>query len=288
MIEQIFGFFEAFFALMKTFKLKDFIDIISIAVVIYELIKITRETRAGGLVKGIIFLFIIYIFSFNLKLRMLSSLLNNFFQFSFIAMLIMFQPELRRVVEQLGHTGFGNYSPARADSSTVIIKKCINDVITSVSSFQVSGTGALIVFERQTKLGEIIDTGIVINAKSSVSLIGNIFFNKAPLHDGALIIRDGKIYAAGCILPLTKEKLGNNLGTRHRAALGMSENSDAILLVVSEETGVISLAINGNLKRNYTKESLKKVLEDFLLFQEEKTSNKKIFSAKYWKSKIKK
>jgi diadenylate cyclase len=137
-----------------------------------------------------------------------------------------------------------------------------------------SKTGALIVFERHTRLGEIISTGTVVNAVPSAPIICNIFFNKAPLHDGAMIIRDGMVYAAGCILPLTKdETVDINLGTRHRAAIGMSENSDAVVVVVSEETGQISIALNGSITRNYTRETLKEKLCSLLL--EEPVPNKK-------------
>ena len=144
-------------------------------------------------------------------------------------------------------------------NTTTVIKTFINN-------FQKSKTGALIVFEKQTKLGEIIDTGTIVDAQPSVPVIGNIFFNKAPLHDGAMVVRDGKVYAAGCILPLTKNNnISTDLGTRHRAALGISENSDAIIVVVSEETGTISIAKNGVITRNYTRETLSMELEDELI-----------------------
>ena len=143
------------------------------------------------------------------------------------------------------------------------------------NSFQKSRTGALIVFEKQTRLGDIIDTGTIVDAEPSVQMIGNIFFNKAPLHDGAMVIRDGKVHAAGCILPLTKNNnISAELGTRHRAALGISENSDAVVVVVSEETGNISIAKNGIITRNYTRESLSTALEEELIPKENERSDR--------------
>ena len=146
-------------------------------------------------------------------------------------------------------------------------RKCINDVVAVSNSFSSKKIGALIVFEQQTKLGDIIDTGTVIDAASSVSLLGNMFFNKAPLHDGAVIIRDGRVYAAGCILPLTRKNrdVDVNLGTRHRAAIGMSEDSDAVVVVVSEETGAISLVHKGRLQKMRDSEELREYLQKLML-----------------------
>lgn len=258
--------------LMGTFGISDVLDIVVIAFLIYSLVKLVRETRAEQLVKGILILLIAYALSTQLRLTMVKTLLNNFFQFSVLALLIVFQPELRRALEQVGRSKIGKYWSSLGsqgkDSEKYIqqMYKCINAVVDSAALFQKQKTGALIVFERQTKLGEIIDTGTIVNAEPSVSIIGNIFFNKAPLHDGAMVIRDGMVYAAGCILPLTKsDTVSIDLGTRHRAAIGMSENSDALLIVVSEETGTISIALNGVLTRNYTRETLRNELESILL-----------------------
>jgi diadenylate cyclase len=200
----------------------------------------------------------------------------------------MFQPEIRRALEHIGHSKISNYGNLVSSGESIenIQKKCICAVTTCAAAFQMSKTGALIVFERQTKLGDIIETGTIIDAEPSVTLIGNIFFNKAPLHDGAVIIRDGRIYAAGCILPLTKnENVSTDLGTRHRAAIGMSENSDAILLTVSEETGNISLTTNGVLKQNYTKDSLRKELEKVILSNDKKGNVFKTSFSRFFKRK---
>lgn len=262
---------NAFWALMKTFTFSDFWDISIMSFIIYSFIKLIRETRASQLVKGILILIIAYAASFHFKFRMLSYLLNKFFEFGIIALLVVFQPELRRALEQIGRSKISRYwtssSPHNLNvASYKLQQKCISTVVDAIFLLQQTRTGALIVFERQTKLGDIVDTGTILRAKPSVPIIGNIFFNKAPLHDGAMIVRGSAIYAAGCILPLTKnENIHPDIGTRHRAALGISENSDAIAVVVSEENGTVSTAINGVLTRNYSKDKLIKLLEENLL-----------------------
>lgn len=257
--------------LIKSFKVSDVLDIVVVSFIIYSLIKLVRETRAEQLVKGILILVVAYVLSWQMNLKMLSTLLSNFFQFSVLALLMVFQPELRRALEQIGRSRLGKYwsfGSNSKDAETYIKdqKRCIQAVVESAMSLQKTKTGALMVIERQTKLGDIINTGTVVNAVPSVPIIGNIFFNKAPLHDGAMVLRDGMIYAAGCILPLTKsDAVSIDLGTRHRAAIGMSENSDAVVVVVSEETGTVSVAKNGILTRNYTRETLAAELESELL-----------------------
>ena len=203
---------------------------------------------------------------------MLSSLLRLFFEASVVIIAIIFQPEIRKALEQMGRNKtWRRYlsiftKPKKSDEWENSVKKAIVDAADTSVIFSRSRTGALIVFERETMLSDIAATGTVVNAETSVALFGNIFFNKAPLHDGASIIRDGKLHAAGCILPLTdNQNVDINLGTRHRAALGISELSDAVVLVVSEETGVVSLAIGGSLERNFNREKLIKRLNELLL-----------------------
>lgn len=262
-------------ALMLTFKVTDVIDILVVAFIIYNLIKIIRETRAEQLIKGIFIVVIAFLLSTILNLKMLSSLFTTFFQFAVLAVFIIFQPEIRRALEQIGRSKIGKYwrffynSENTDEDSIKQYKECIYAVCKAADDFQKSKTGALIVFERQTKLGDIIDTGTIINARPSVPMIGNIFFNKAPMHDGALVIRNNMLYAAGCYLPLTKDNssVSLELGTRHRAAIGMSENSDAVTVVVSEETGTISLTLNGKITRNYTRETLISTLEELIIPQ---------------------
>lgn len=266
---------ENFFAIMRTFKFKDAVDIIAIAVIIYSLIKLIKETRAVQLIKGIFMLLVLYGVAFVCKLTMLTAILNKFFEFAVLLVFILFQPEVRKILEQLGRSNI-TYQKIKAiftDTSQEDIilekKKNISIFVDAVMQLHAQKTGALIVFERRTMLGDIAYTGTILNAKPSVMLIGNVFYNKAPLHDGAMIVRDGMIYAAGCILPLTHNKgVDDNLGTRHRAALGVSEESDCVVVVVSEETGSVSIALNGILTRDYNRESLTQALNDLLITEE--------------------
>lgn len=265
--------------LVESFKVTDAIDVILVSFIIYSAIKLIRETRAEQLVKGLLIILVVWLLSSYFQLYMLKSLFSYFFQFSMLALLVVFQPEIRRALEQLGRTEIGKglttkswfVGSARSDEEALRqqIRKGINAVVDVAASFQKTKTGALIVFERQTKLGDIIDTGTVVDAEPSPPIIGNIFWNKAPLHDGAMVMRSGKVYAAGCILPLTKnDSVSIELGTRHRAAIGLSEVSDAVVVVVSEETGQISMAVNGILTRDYTRETLRSELENLIIPEE--------------------
>lgn len=263
---------ENLFAIFRTFRITDLIDIVAVAIIIFYLIKLVKETRAIQLVKGIFFLLMLYGVAFILKLTMLTALLNKFFEFAVLVLFILFQPELRKVLEQLGRS---NYTYRRiksvftdtSDAEDVLRqKKNIAIFVDAIMQMHNKKTGALIVFERRTRLGDIAYTGTILNAAPSAMLIGNIFYNKAPLHDGAMIVRDGLIYSAGCILPLThNDSVDDNLGTRHRAALGVSEESDCVVVVVSEETGSVSVALNGELTRDHTRESLTNSLNDLLI-----------------------
>lgn len=261
--------------LARQFTFKDAIDVIIVTILIYSAIKLVRETRAGQLVKGIIILVVIFLLSSQFELLMLGTILRTFFQFAFLALLIVFQPEIRKALEQMGRSKVGQ-SLANAvgvkekESDKTQIRKAIEGVVDATAVLQQMRMGALIVFERHTKLGEIVETGTIVEADPSAQLIANIFFNKAPLHDGAMIIRAGRIYSAGCILPLSSNiSISADLGTRHRAGLGMSENSDAVVVVVSEETGQISIALNGRLTRNYNRVTLREKLEQLLISSSE-------------------
>ena len=264
--------FNNLWSIVKTIQFRDVVDIFAIALLIFGLFKLIRETRAVQLLEGLLLLLVVYILSSLFNLVMLSSLLRSFFEASVVIIAVIFQPEIRKALEQVGRTKnwkkyfriFSDYG--KNDEWEKAVKKSIVDVADTSVIFSRSRTGALLVFERETMLSDIASTGTVVDAVTSVALFGNIFFNKAPLHDGASIIRDGKLFAAGCILPLTSNKnVDINLGTRHRAALGISEQSDAVVLVVSEETGVISLAVGGELTRDYTRETLIKKLNELLL-----------------------
>ncbi len=265
------GVLLSFKSLFRTFTIYDLFDILIVAVLIYGLTKIVRESRAGQLVKGIIIVLVGYFLACQLHFKMLSTIFSNVFQFSVFGLLIVFQPELRRALEQLGRSNISDKLSLSSikkdeDAYTRDRKRLITIISDAVYSLSEEKMGALIIIERKTKLGEIIDTGTIIKSKPSVPLICNIFYNKAPLHDGALVVRDNILYAGGCILPLTKNNsLSKDLGTRHRAAIGISENSDAVAVVVSEETGKMSIALNGVLKSYDDTNSLKKDLNKFLI-----------------------
>ncbi len=247
----------------------DIIDILAIAFIIYKAMEFLRESRAGQLMKGIAILIVVYVLSDWLKLATLQWTLDRVMDSAIIAAAVIFQPELRRILEKVGRTDFGSGQLLNGEEDA--ISTCIDHVTRAAGSMQTQKIGALIVFERKTQLGEIINTGTVLDAKSSVSFINNIFFPKSPLHDGAVIIRDGRICAAGCILPLTqRDDISEQLGTRHRAAIGMTENSDAVVLVVSEETGIISIVSNGRIERNFNAITASQELRKLLLTSDEK------------------
>ncbi len=260
------SFQHAFFSLISTIELKDIIDVGVLAYIIYLLLKLIRETRAGQLVKGILLLVAGYFLSGFFDLRVLHYILGKALDIGLIAMIVLFQPELRRVLEKFGRTKFGIQLLGLGSVGGDIKQKwdnAIEAICDSCVELSASCTGALIVCERQTKLGEQIETGTILNALPSKEVFGNIFYPKTPLHDGAVIMREGMILAAACFLPKPQNDAAINkkLGSRHRAAIGMSENSDAVVIVVSEETGQISVAMNGVLTRDYTREKLKETLE---------------------------
>ncbi len=292
--EAIASWWEWMVSIAMNFQFKDAVDIIIVAFLIYGVVKLVRETRAGQLVKGIFLLVILFIISSYFNLVMVSRVLAYFFQFAFVAILIVFQPEIRKALEQVGRNNVGQSIAAVVTGrdrsyDRAQIRKAINAVVDGVGILQQLKMGALIVFERKTKLGDIIETGTQINCEPSGQIVGNIFFNKAPLHDGAMIIRDGMIHAAGCILPLTKNtSVSAELGTRHRAALGVSEESDAVVVVVSEETGQISVAVNGVLARRFTRDTLRDVLEGYLIPQEEASTVRRKFGVLKSKRTVKK
>lgn len=292
--EAITSWWEWMVSIAMNFQFKDAVDIIIVALLIYGVVKLVRETRAGQLVKGLFLLVILFIISSYFNLVMVSRVLAYFFQFAFVAILIVFQPEIRKALEQVGRNNVGQSIAAVVTGrdrsyDRAQIRKAINAVVDGVGILQQLKMGALIVFERKTKLGDIIETGTQINCEPSGQIVGNIFFNKAPLHDGAMIIRDGMIHAAGCILPLTKNtSVSAELGTRHRAALGVSEESDAVVVVVSEEMGQISVAVNGVLARRFTRDTLRDVLEGYLIPQEEASTVRRKFGVLKSKRTVKK
>ncbi len=267
---------------LKLLKITDIIDIVIVAILLYNLLKMIRETRAVQLVKGIVILFFALQISAWLNLTTMNFLLRNTMQIGLFAIVVIFQPELRNILERLGRSKAGSlivFGNNQIDNEELDIY--IQEIVNACTNLSRSKTGALIVLERTTKLGDVIKTGTPINAEITSALLENIFVPNTPLHDGAVIIRDEKIFTAGCLLPLTSNaNLPRELGTRHRAALGMSENSDAIVIVISEETGKISLAVNGTLTRNVVDVTLKHALVRGLSSQNTKNDLDRI---KFWK-----
>jgi diadenylate cyclase len=259
-------FSDYFRAAVSDFGLNDIFDIIIVAVLIYFIIKFAIERRAGRLALGIVLLLALRFLGELFSLVALQYILQLIFQVGIIAIVIVFQPELRSALEKMGGESLKGIKNITEQKNAESVSAVINDLCEAVLDLSKEKTGALVVIERGTKLGDIIKSGVVLNAEMSPFLLKNIFFNKAPLHDGALIIRDNRLHAAGCLLPLsTNSDIIKDLGTRHRAAIGMSENSDAVVVVVSEETGIVSIAIDGVLKRNFTRISMKRKLEEQLV-----------------------
>ena len=220
--------------------------------------------------------------SWIFNLTMVNYILKSLFEFAVIIIVVVFQPEIRMGLERLGRSNktLKNLVNTTNQNPETSVTKAISDVSDACAVFSKSRTGALIVFERDSLLNEIAGTGTYLNSDTSAALLGNIFFNKAPLHDGACIIREGKILSAGCILPLTNSlNVSQSLGTRHRAAIGMSEESDAVVVVVSEETGVVSIALNGILHRDFTRNQLYDKLVELLVTRNTEHSN--LFSSMF-------
>lgn len=263
---------------MQSITFMDVIDILLMSYLVYLLIKLIRETRAGQLVKGILFIVIAYVISNLIGLKAMSYIIKSALDIGLLAILIMFQPEIRRALEKAGRSKIGItlFSVGESADQSAKWNTCIEAICDSCVDLSATKTGALIVIERQTKLGEQIENGTILNAVPSKELFGNIFFKNTPLHDGAVIIRDGMVLAAACFLPKPqKEELINKkLGSRHRAAIGMSENSDAIVIVVSEETGNISIAENGELTRDFTRFRLNEYLHEALIPKPSETKKK--------------
>ena len=262
---------------LKSMSFTAIIDILVVAFIFYKGYMLIKETRAEQLLKGIAFIIILIPISAILNLSMLYFILSKTLTIGIISVVIIFQPEIRRALEHLGRSAF-------EDKHGFVDKEqrniYVNEIVNAVSNLADSKIGALIAIEQGTGLGEIISSGTIIEAKITSNLLENIFVVNSPLHEGATIIGKDKILAAGCVLPLTNNKeINKKLGTRHRAGIGLSEISDALVIIVSEETGIISLAINGRLTRNYDKDRLRSILLKIMDHREEKnvkTAGKKV------------
>ena len=259
---------------LLTIRISDFIDIIIVAYLIYKAIWFLRKTNSYNLAQGLLILLVVLWLSEVFRLTMINNLLRKAVELGLIALLILFQPELRRILERMG----SSFHSGKAASSTAM-DMAIAQTVLACSDMSASRTGALIIFERNVNLNNIMSTGTIINADTTAELIKNIFFNKAPLHDGALIVRNGRIAAAGCVLPLTQStNLSKELGMRHRAGIGLSEQSDAVVIIVSEESGSISMAIDGMLKRHLSPPMLDKLLHSELIQDDDEQDKRNLRS----------
>ncbi len=278
---------NSLFPFLRTIRITDVIDILIVAVVIYYIIKHFRKTRAAQLIKGIATIFVVTYLAEWLHLNVISYVLGNVIQIGFIALVIIFQPELRRALEHVGRSKFGTwFIEEKSDHQDLVA-----EVVRAAESMSKTNTGALIVFEKDVSLDDLLTGGTPINADVTSELLENIFVHNTPLHDGAVIIRNRKIYKAACVLPLSANRdLSKECGTRHRAALGISEQSDCVSLVVSEETGKISVMNKGNMIRNLSISSLSELLSKALEPNDDVPENvkKNIDILKHYTEKLKK
>ncbi len=242
----------------------DIIDIVAVAVLMYYVYKMAKGTNAPSIITGIIIIYILWVLTQALDMELLSSILGNVIGVGVIALIVVFQPEIRQFLQTIGlrqqRSSRGKFW-RKLFGAQEAVKIDLEPVVRAAVDMSAAKVGALIVFERETDLGFIAETGITVDAQISMSLLENIFFKNAPLHDGAVIIKDNRIVAAKCVLPSTRVRVPKNYGMRHRAALGMSEISDAVILVVSEETGTISIAREGVLNRGIPPASLQEKLQ---------------------------
>lgn len=277
------GFFDYAIKFISIMSISDFFDIFIVAIAVYYFMIAIKGTRAIQLVKGIFIIIAAYLLSDIFRLNTLHYILSALVQVAMFGVIVIFQPELRSLLEKMGRVKIGRVLGIAFDAvgDAQGMESVINNITSAAIDMSETRTGALIVIERHTRLGEYMNSGTLINADVSKELLKNIFVPNTPLHDGAVIIRENKIITAGCVLPLTANtNLAAELGTRHRAALGLSETSDAAIVVVSEETGKISIAMNGALTRNFTETSLKKALTKILTPPEteaQSAAKKKIF-----------
>ena len=265
---QLAAFWAKLTILVSTMRFSDIVDILIVAYLIYNIIMLIRKTNSFRLARGILLILIALWLSGVLKLTMFNRLLQKTVELGLIALVIIFQPELRRLLERMGSKTFPSFGSKPLE--TLGMDNVISQTIAACTQLSSTKTGALIVLERGVTLDEQMRSGTTVNSDVTAELLKNIFYPKAPLHDGAVVIRDGRIAAAGCVLPLTSNtNLSPDLGTRHRAGIGMSEHSDAVVVIVSEETGGISIAVDGMLKRRLSAETFEAILRSELLPEEE-------------------
>lgn len=252
-------------SIMSNFRPEDALDIAIVSYIVYKMIGFIRETRAMQLIRGLVIIIVAFFVSDIFNLYLLNWLLKSLFTMGLFAVVVLFQPELRRALEQVGRKNLMNTNSFRNIDKNKAVET-VDSLVSAIDDFSATRTGALIAIERETMLNDIIETGVVVDAEISIRLLGNLFYEGSPLHDGGVIIRGARIHAASCVFPLTEKKnIGRNLGTRHRAGVGLSEVCDALIIIVSEETGVISIAEDGKIRRFVDLKTIEKMLLNMYL-----------------------
>ena len=284
-MDTIIEYFRDFFSMIPTIRLMDVVDILLVAFIIYAIIIMIQTTGASRIAKSVLIILALTLVTQILNMYLMNYLLDKILEIGLIVLVVVFQPEIRRMLEKLGAKSLREILSTKEEKRD--IDRVIEQTVSACETMSRERTGVLIVFERSTSLIDWQKSGTVIDARVSSELLRNIFFTKAALHDGAVIIRNERIAAAGCVLPLTQNRnISSDLGTRHRAGIGMSEASDAVVVIVSEETGTISVAIGGMLKRHLAPKTLEKLLENELAPQEDaKTRNPLKLLLRKWKQK---
>ena len=252
-------------SIMSNFRPEDALDIAIVSYIVYKMIGFIRETRAMQLIRGLVIIIVAFFVSDIFTLYLLNWLLKSLFTMGLFAVVVLFQPELRRALEQVGRKNLMNTNSFRNIDKNKAVET-VDSLVSAIDDFSATRTGALIAIERETMLNDIIETGVVVDAEISIRLLGNLFYEGSPLHDGGVIIRGARIHAASCVFPLTEKKnIGRNLGTRHRAGVGLSEVCDALIIIVSEETGVVSIAEDGKIRRFVDLKTIEKMLLNMYL-----------------------
>lgn len=263
-METLVQFWGTVLDYLRLIRLTDIIDVAVIALVVYKVMAMMRRSSAAQVAKAILLIVAALWLSYQLNLNAINFILGKAMELGLLALVIVFQPEIRKFLEQIGSNNLGNFIGQEVPVSE--IEEAITQTVAAYADMSRNKVGALTVFERRNLMDGIIETGTVLDASVSSELMKNIFYPKAPLHDGAVVIRDGRVAGAGCVLPLSSNtNLSRDLGMRHRAGIGMSEHSDAVIAIVSEETGGISVAVNGRLRRHLAPETLERVLRNELL-----------------------
>ena len=252
-------------SIMSNFRPEDALDIAIVSYIVYKMIGFIRETRAMQLIRGLVIIIVAFFVSDIFNLYLLNWLLKSLFTMGLFAVVVLFRPELRRALEQVGRKNLMNTNSFRNIDKNKAVET-VDALVSAIDDFSATRTGALIAIERETMLNDIIETGVVVDAEISIRLLGNLFYEGSPLHDGGVIIRGARIHAASCVFPLTEKKnIGRNLGTRHRAGVGLSEVCDALIIIVSEETGVVSIAEDGKIRRFVDLKTIEKMLLNMYL-----------------------